>query len=58
MLVVDGITDGVWVLLAMAIIGWVWMGVVDREHAGHSHEGLATQRNMPEHFLCVMWEHC
>ena len=51
-------TVGAWVLLVMAIVGWVGMEVVGRERVGHSQEGLATQRDMPEHFLCVRWEHC
>ena len=51
-------TFGAWVLLIIAIMGWVGMEVVEREHAGHSQEGLATQLDMPEHFLCARWEHC
>ena len=44
----------------MGVVGHCHHGleVVGREHAGHSHEGLATQRNMPEHFLCARLEHC
>ena len=41
------------VLLAQSFksitVSWVGMKVVGREHAGHSQEGLATQRDMPEH---------
>ena len=40
------------------IMGWVWMEVVGREHAMHNQEGLAMQRDMPEHFLCARWERC
>ena len=58
MLVVGGKTVGVLVLLVIAITGWVWIEAVGREHAGHSQEGLATQRDMSEHFLCARWEHC
>ena len=53
MLVVGGNTVGAWVLLVVAIMGWVGMEVVDREQ-----EGLAIQWDMPEHFLCARWEHC
>ena len=56
--VVGGKAVGAWVLLVMCIMGWVGMGVVGREHAGHSQEGLATQRQMPEHFLCARWALC
>ena len=41
MLVVGGNKDGALVLLVVAIIGFVGMGVVGREHAGHCQEGLA-----------------
>ena len=57
-LVVGDYTVGAWVLLVMAIMGLVWMEVVGRERVGRSQKGLATQRDMPEHFLCVRWEHC
>ena len=50
MLVVEGNTVGVLLV--------IWMEVVCREHVGHSQEGMATQRNMPERFLCGTWEHC
>ena len=46
-----------WMLLVIATIGLVGMEIVGREHEGHSQEGLATQRDMPEHFLCTRWEH-
>ena len=58
MLVVGGNTVGAWVLLVIAIMGLVGMEVVGKDHAGHSQEGLTTQRDMPEHFLCARWEHC
>ena len=58
MLVVGGSTFVAWVLLVVAIMGWVGMEMVGRRHAGHSQEGLATQRDLPEHFLCARWEHC
>ena len=58
MLVVDVNTVGALVLLVMAIMGWVGMEVVGGELAGRSQEGLATQRDMSEHFLCAKWEHC
>ena len=54
MLVVDGSTVGAWVLLVIGIMGWVGMEVVGRKHAGHCKDGLATQRDMSEHFLCAM----
>ena len=41
-LVVGGSAVGTWVLLVKAIMGLVGMEVVDREHAGHSQEVLAT----------------
>ena len=44
MVVVGGKTVEVWVLLVIAIMGWVLMVVVGREHAGHRQEGLTTQR--------------
>ena len=49
MLVVGGNTVGVWALLVIAIMGWVGMEVVGREHVGHRQEGVATQRDAPEH---------
>ena len=58
MLVVGGNTVGAWVLFVIDIMGWVGMEVVRREHAGHSQEGLATQRGMPEHVKCARWKHC
>ena len=58
MLVVGGKTVGAWVLLVIAIMGWVGMKVVGREHVGHSQEALVKQWYMPEHFLCARWEHC
>ena len=57
-LVVGGNTVGAWVLLVIATMGWVGMEVVGREHAAHNQVGLATLLDMPEHFLCAMWEHC
>ena len=41
MVVVGGNTVGTWVLLVIAIMGWVVVGmeVIGREHAGQSHEG-------------------
>ena len=53
MLVVGGDTVEV-----IAIVGWVGMEVACREHTEHSQEDLATQWNMPDHFLCTRWEHC
>ena len=58
MLVVGGSAVGAQVLLVIAIFGWVGMEVVHGEHVGHSQEVFATQRDMSEYFLCVMWEHC
>ena len=58
MLVVGDNTVGAWVWLVIAIMGWVGMEVVGREHAGHSQEGLATQRDIPTHFLCARLDHC
>ena len=34
------------------------MEVVAREHVVHSEDGLATQRDVPEHFRCAWWEYC
>ena len=51
MLVVGSNTVGACVLLVIAIMGWVGMEVVGREHAVYIQEGLAIQRDMPEHFL-------
>ena len=58
MLVVGGNRVGEWVLLVIAIMGWVGMEVVGREHLGHIQEGLVTLRDMPEHNLCASWGHC
>ena len=58
LLVVVGNAVGAWVLLVIAIMGWVWMVVVGRAHAGHSQEGLATLRDLTEHFQCARLEHC
>ena len=44
---------GACVLLVIAIIGWVGMEVVGREHVGYTLDGLATQQDMPVHFLCA-----
>ena len=41
-LVVGDNTVGEWALLVIAIMGWVGIELVGREHAGHSQEGLAT----------------
>ena len=57
MLMVGGSTVGAWVLLVMAIMGRVWMEVDGRGNVGHIQEGLTTQRDMPEYFLCAKWEH-
>ena len=46
MLVVGGNAVGAWMLLVIAILGLVGMEVVGREHSGHRHEGLATQRDL------------
>ena len=40
MLVVGGNTVGAWVLLVIAIMGWVWMEADGRQHARHSQEGI------------------
>ena len=40
MFVVGGNTVGAWVLLVIAIMGWVGMEVVGREQEGHSLEGV------------------
>ena len=58
MSVVCGSTVGAWVLLVIAIMGWVGVEVVGREHVGHCKEGLAMPWDMPEHFLCVRWGQC
>ena len=39
MLLVGGNTVGAWVLLVIAIMGWVGMEVVGREHAGTARMG-------------------
>ena len=41
-----GNTVGAWVLLIIAILGWVgaWMEVVGREHVGHNQEGWPHSR--------------
>ena len=41
--------------VVIAIMGWVEVGmeVVGENNAVHGQEGLATQREMPEHFLCA-----
>ena len=56
-LVVGGNTDGAWVLLVVAIMGWVGMEVVGRENVGYRQDELATQWDVPEHFLCARWKH-
>ena len=55
---VGGNTVGAWVLFFIAIMGWIGMEVISREHTGHRQVGLATQRDMPEHFLFAWSEHC
>ena len=57
-LVMGGDTVEAWVLLVMSILGWVGMEVVGGEHTGHIKEGLATQWDMLEHFLCARLEQC
>ena len=39
---VIGNSVGAWMLLVIAIMDWVGVEVVGREHAGHSHEALAA----------------
>ena len=39
---VGGNAAGTWMLLVTAIVDWVNMEVVGKEHAGHSQKGLAT----------------
>ena len=55
MLVLGGNTVGAWLLLVMAIMGWVGMEVDVREHVGRNQEGLATRWDIPVHFLCARW---
>ena len=57
MFILGSNTVGACVLLVIAIMGLVGMEVVGKDHAGYSHEGLATQRDMPEHFQCARLEH-
>ena len=59
MVVVGGYTVGAWALFFIAImdlVGFV-MEVVDKEHEGHSHDGLVTRLKMPEHLLCARLAH-
>ena len=57
MLAAGGNAVGAWVLLDIAIMGWVGMEIIGRDHAGHSLEVLATQLAIPEYFLCARLEH-
>ena len=62
--VVGGWTVGVWVLLVIAVLGWVGaaMEVVVGEYERHNqswcHALVCLAWEMPEHFRCVRWGCC